>query len=315
MRTILFVLLALMLAVGARAQSQGAVIATDYATTAYVAGLGLAAPWAVGPVPGEPVYNDAVARWHAGLLYVVNRGGADNVQVLDPAQGFDTVRQFSLGLGRNLQDIGFATDGTAYVSCYDTAELLHIDPATGQLLQVISTAGFADADGLPETGWLLVHDGRLFLNCQRLDRDGWYAPVGDSYLLVLDTATNQWLDADPATPGTQGIRLGATDPITPIQRRDGRLYVGCVGYYGVNDGGVAVVDPVTLAPLGLEITEAVLGGDLVSLAVTGETRHLIVSDGSWVTHVMEYLPGHMPTTVASGAAYDHADLAWDGGFQ
>ncbi|MBD3222040.1 hypothetical protein GF314_12445 [bacterium] len=315
MRTILVLGLAIALAGGAPSQERAAVWATDYNTAAHVTGIDLQAPWSAGPLPGEPAYHDAVLRWHDGRVWVVNRAGADNVQVLDPAQGFDTVAQYSLGLGRNIQDIGFAPDGTAYVSCYDTAELLHIDPEDGTILDVISTAAFADQDGLPETGWLRVHDGRVFVSCQRLDRDQWYAPVGDSYLLVLDVDTGSWIDADPGQPGTQGILLAASDPYTPIAAAGDRLYVGCTGYYGVQDGGIDVIDPAALVSLGLEITESELGGDLVDLALTGETRHVVVADPGWVTHVQRYAPGQAPVTLLSGTAYDHADIAWDGDFQ
>lgn len=299
----------------AAAQDRVAVIASDFNSVAYVTGFAVEAPWIATPVPGEPVHHDAVLRRHDGLAWVVNRGGADNIQVLDPAAGFDTVRQFSLGLGRNLQDIAFRADGTAYVSCYDTAELLHIDPLTGQVLQVISTAPFADADGLPETGWLLVRGNRLFVTCQRLDRDAWYAPVGDSYLLVLDTATNTWLDCDAVQPGTQGIRLAASNPYMPIGTAGDRLLVGCTGFFGLQDGGVDVIDPDGLRSLGLEITEASLGGDLVDLEVTGNSRHVIVTDAGWVTRVKRYVPGGTPSDVLTGQGYDHADIDWDGDFR
>ena len=302
-------------AAAALGQDRVAVIATDYASVAHVTGLDASAPWAAGPLPGEPVHHDAVARHHDGLVWVVNRSGADNIQVLDPAAGFDTVRQFSLGLGRNLQDIAFAANGNVYVSCYDTAELLRIDPQTGQVLQVISTAAFADADGLPETGWLLARGDRLFVTCQRLDRDAWYAPVGDSHLLVLDTGTNAWLDCDAGVPGTQALRLAATNPSAPIQDAGDHLLVGCVGFYGLQDGGVDVVDPDALTSLGLEVTEAALGGDLVDLEATGDSRHVIVANPDWTTRVRRYVPGGAPVDVLVAPGYDHADIAWDGGFQ
>jgi hypothetical protein len=315
MRSLILVVSLATLAAAASAQDRGAVIVGDYASTAYVTGIGVDAPWPVAPLPGEPVYHDAVARWHDGLVWVVNRGGADNIQVLDPAQGFDTVRQFSLGLGRNLQDIAFADDGTAYVSCYDTAELLHVDPQTGQVLQVISTAAFADQDGLPETHRVLVHGARLFVSCQRLDRDSWYSPVGDSWLLVLDLATSAWIDCDPTLPGVQGVRLVGTNPATTIQEAGGALLVGCVGFYGMQDGGVDVVDPEALVSLGQEITELELGGDLVDLEATGGTRHVIVADPTWVTRVLRYAPGNGAQDVHVGTGYDHAGLAYDGDFQ
>src|SRR5439155_7133734 len=62
------------------------------------------------------VYSDAVERWYQGRLYVVNRYGADNVQVIDPSAGYATVRQFSVGPGTNPQDIAFVSPTKAFVS-------------------------------------------------------------------------------------------------------------------------------------------------------------------------------------------------------
>ena len=53
--------------------------------------------------------SDAMAPWYKGLLYVVNRFGGDNIQVIDPAQNYATVRQFSVGNGSNPQDIAFVS--------------------------------------------------------------------------------------------------------------------------------------------------------------------------------------------------------------
>ena len=300
----------LLVAAAAAAQNTGAVIATDYVSSGSVARLQMEAPFAVA-ADVAAIHNDASGRWHDGLLYVVGRAGADHIQVLDPDQDFATVRQFSLGLGRGLRDIAFRDDGTALVSCYDAAELLHVDPQTGAILQIISTAAFADADGLPETGWLLLRDGRLFVTCERLDRDNWYSPVGDSYLLVLDAATLTWIDCDAQAPGVQGILLAAPNPYTEIAPTDdGRLLVGCNGYYAVADGGVDVIDPVTLTSLGLEMGEAALGGDIVDLAAHGQRRFAVISDSSFTTRVVAF--GGGVTTVHQGAGYDHADIAVGG---
>ena len=66
------------------------------------------------------------------------------------------VREFSLGVGRNPQDIAFDTQGRAFVSCYDQAVLLRVDVNTGLVAQTDATAAFADADGLPEPAWMLA---------------------------------------------------------------------------------------------------------------------------------------------------------------
>src|SRR5262245_28281675 len=95
------------------------------------------------------VYSDAVERWYGGLLYVVNRFGQDNVQVIDPAQGYATVRQFSTGNGTNPQDICFVSPTKAYVTRYEVSDLLIVNPSTGASLGVIPLGAFADADGVP----------------------------------------------------------------------------------------------------------------------------------------------------------------------
>ncbi len=315
MHSCLAVPLLLILVVPVVAQTHGAVIASDYITSAAVGRIDLDAPWTVTP-DLEPVYNDARGRWHDGLVYILNRAGADNLQILDPEQDYATIEQFSLGLGRNVGDIAFLDDGTAYVSCYDTTELLHVDLAGGAILHVISTAAFADADGLPETGWLHRDGDRLFVTCERLDRDNWYSPVGDSYVLVMDVATREWIDCDPVTSGVQGIRLAASNPYCrPVVDGD-RLLLGCVGFYGMQDGGVAVIDMTDLVSLGLEIDEAALGGDLACVASgPAGRRHVVVSDANFTTAVKAYTVGGAVTVVHQGVGFDHADIAYDGDFE
>ncbi len=300
----------------AQAWQEGALVTSDYNGSGAIASFARYAPWTV-VADRETVHADAVARWHDDLLYVVNRAGADNIQVLDPAAGYATIRQYSLGLGRNLQDIAFDREGEAYVSCYDTAELLRIDPVSGQILGVIGTAGFADADGLPETAWLLVVGERLFVTCERLDRHNWYLPVGDSYLLVLDTITEQWVDAAPGLPGINGVRLAGTDPYGEPRLAGDRILVPCVGNYAQLDAGVDVVDAAQLVSLGLEITGAQLGGDVVDLELGPDgRRHALVSDPTFRTSIRRYDPASgQVAIIAQANGYHHGDLAWDGDVQ
>jgi hypothetical protein len=58
----------------------------------------------------ESICSDAVARFYDGLVYVVNRWGCDNIQVLDPSDGFSTKLQFSVGAGSD-------ADGTPEMDC------------------------------------------------------------------------------------------------------------------------------------------------------------------------------------------------------
>ena len=64
------------------------------------------------------VHSDALARSFGGRVYVVNRLRADNIQIIDPQQGYTTPAnaQVSVGNGTNPQDIAFMNANKAYVS-------------------------------------------------------------------------------------------------------------------------------------------------------------------------------------------------------
>ena len=276
------------------AQDTGWVITTDYSTFGQVRAFDLAQPWAVSAdlatIPG-----DAVGRYHEGLIYIVGRGSANTLGVYDPAADFALVREFSLGAGRNPQDIAFAPDGTAFVSCYDSAELLAVDVQNGQVTATYSTAAFADADGLPETGWMAAVDDRLYIAAQLLDSANWYTPTGPGALLVFDMTARAWVDQDPVQDGVQPIALGGTDPYTRLQvfATGGVMHarVGCVGFFGVADGGIEEVDLDNGVSLGFVVTESDLGGDVTGFVQQGEVLYVLVSDASFITSVR---PGWSP---------------------
>lgn len=284
------------------------VITTDYGVFGGIEALEAGAPWtpsgALAVIPG-----DAVGRYHEGLLYIVGRGGANLVQVYDPVQDWLLLREFSIGSGRNPQDIAFAADGSAWISCYDEAVLLKVDPEAGTILEVFDTSAYADADGLPETGWLLLHEDRLYITCQKLDRGGGYAPTGPGALLVMDVVTGQWQDP---------VALQGANPYTRIRLNgDGKLLVGCAGYWALADAGIEQVDPATGQSEGLILTEAQLGGDVLNFVPTDdETLFLLTSSASFVTSLKRARPATGQVTVlATSAGYDMVDLVFDGDFQ
>jgi len=296
------------------------VLTGDYSQFGRLRSFEQDAPWtASGDLAVTP--GDAVGREHDGLLYVVGRGGASVLQIHDPSAGMALVREFSLGVGRNPQDIAFDTQGRAFVSCYDEAVLLRVDVNAGTVVQTYSTAGFADADGLPETAWMLARGDRLFIACQKLYRPGGYAPSGPGTLLVFDMATGQWVDTDPVAAGVQPITLAGGNPYTRIEAVgvDGqeRLRVGCVGAYGPLDGGVDEIDPLALDSLGWVVTEAQLGGDISAFVSTAaaDIHAVVTAYGTFDTDLVRWQGGPGSTVVRAGDGFVFADLAWDGGCQ
>jgi hypothetical protein len=232
------------------------------------------------------VYSDAVCRYFGGFVYVVNRYGADNIQILDPANGFSTVRQFSVGSGSDPHDILVINPTKAYVTRYNTNDLWIVNPATGVKTGSISLAGLADADGVAEMDQMARVGNRVFVTVQRIDRNNYYQPVGDSYVAVIDITTDSLVDVDPVAPGVQSIALTATDPFSDIQLDpySGKLYVACVGSFGLNDGCVELVDPVALLSDGCLVSEAGCGGDITDVEIVSPDKgYAIVVDASFNT--------------------------------
>ncbi len=309
----------LMLSCSALAQDTGWVITTDYSTFGQVREVTTSAPWSVsGDLAAIP--GDAVGRIHDGMVYIVGRGTANIIQIFDPAGGFTLVREFSIGAGRNPQDIAFAPDGTAFVSCYDSAELIAVDVTTGTVTASYSTADFADADGLPETGWMTAVDDRLYVAAQMLDRDNWYVPAGPGAVLVFDMVNRLWVDQDSGTAGLQPIVLTGSDPYTDFQvfnvGESVHARVGCVGSFGVTDGGIEEIDLTAGTSLGFLVTEAQLGGDVTRFVQVDGVLYVLISDASFITHLVRWeVASSNMTVMAIGSGYVYADLALAPGHQ
>lgn len=312
MRTLLALTL-LAVSSAAAAQPYVGVVCTDYVTGKFSV-CESDAPWTATPDVAT-IHADAVAREHGGLVYVVNRLGADNIQVLDPAQDFATVHEFSTGTASNPQSIAFSADGSrAYVPRQNADDVLIMDPETGATLGAVDLSAWADDDGSCELGDCLAVGDRLFVAVLRLDRDFFWLPVGDSYLAVIDMTTDTLVDCDPVAPGVQAIPLTAADPSWELGRAGELIHVSCVGTYGLLDGGVELVDPAALTSLGLCVTESALGGDVGDVVWVSATRaYAIVSDASFATHVKAFDPstGGDVWTVQPGGGYVYSDMELD----
>jgi hypothetical protein len=261
------------------------------------------------------IHSDAVARVHDGLLYVVNRLGGDNIQIIDPADGFRTVRQFSTGEGSNPHDIAVVASDRAYVSRNGRSSLLIVDPRDGSERGEISLAAFADGDGNPDMDRLLYADPYLYVAIQRIDFGGMtYKPVPPSYLAVVDTRADTLVDMDSAIEGVQGIVLQGLNPSAPMVADPERLviYVPESGEYGVLDGGIEMVDPAIGRSTGFLTRESDLGGDLLDFAIPENgPGYATISDASPVTSLVNFdrATGAKIATVHQSAGFELADIA------
>jgi hypothetical protein len=192
--------------------------------------------------------------------------------------------------------------------------LLIINPATGDSLGGISLAPFADGDGIPEMDRMFRLGSRLFVSLGRLSG---FVATDSSMAAVIDLGTDTVIDADAVLAGTQAILLAGTNPVTPFayDAAGNQLLIGCVGKYGVSDGGVARIGLATLASPGFAITEAALGGDVLDVAWRSATRSFaIVSDAGSNTKAVAWNPttGQLigPPLFAPGG-FSLADIALD----
>jgi len=325
-RLLLLVVLPALLALASPARAvatKGYILTTDY-TSGTLSVVDLATRVVTCDV--AVVSSDPVARCYRGLIYVVNRYGYDNVQVIDPARGYVTVRQFSVGNGTNPQDIAFASPSKAYVSRLGSPDLLIVDPSTGATLGAIALAAWADADGNPEAARMAVVGDLLFVALERLSN---FAPAGTGLVVVVDMRADTVYDADPLTPGKQVVRLSGMNPSTSFAAVPGggaspelHLYIGCTGRWGVLDGGIEEIvvpkqdggEPGAIRSTGFAITETALGGDVVDVVGYGpEHSYAILADLSSNTSLVSWDPatGTRLSTLYAPGGFSLADAALD----
>jgi len=290
------------------AQTKAFVFGTDF-TTGSLSAADLSPRTPHCDVSG--VNNDASLRFYDGRLYVVNRFGGDNIQVIDPAT-YATVKQFSVGNGANPHDIAFASPTRAYVTRFESTDLWIVNPASGAHTGTISLAAYADADGNPEMDRMIMVGPLLFVSLERVDRNNSYQPTDTSLVAVIDTRADTLVDCNAALPGRQAIRLQLKNPFTTFQfdRATSRLLIGCVGFFGALDGGVERIDPVLLASDGVAITEAALGGDLNDVVWgDAQTSWAIVADGGGNTKFVSWraATGALLATLWNPGGYVLAD--------
>jgi hypothetical protein len=263
------------------------------------------------------IHSDAVARYFDGRIYIVNRNGADNIQVLEPASGFATIKQFSVGNGSDPHDIAFVSRTRAFVTRYNESQLWIVDTNQGRRSGLIDFTWLADADGIPEMDHMVRVGDYIFVSIQRLNRDTDWGPVGASYIAVFNAFTEQFVDTDPVTAGTQALRMVATNPFgemvmnpkTPV------IWVPAAGRFGILDGGLEIVNPATLESQ-LVLTESQLGGDISDVVPIDENRGVaIVSDANFNSMLVGFdlsVSGPVDTLYAPGGfVLQDAELSRD----
>lgn len=278
---LLTLLAALLCSVPATATHTTAIVTTSDWSTGQVSVVDLDTRAATNGLAS--VHSDTFLRWHDQRIYVGNRFGQDNIQVISPSAGYATVRQYSVGNGSNPADIAYVSPNKSYVTRYEESALWIVD-SLGTMTGSISLAAWADADGVPEMAAMYRIESRVFVAVQRLDRNDNFAPTDTSYVVVVDA------DADTVL---KSIRLMGTNPFSRFEfdPTATRLMISCVGAFGVLDGGIEAIDPVNLVSLGFVISESTMGGEASDVVWRGPDRSFaIINDVAFNTSLIAWKP-------------------------
>jgi len=222
------------------------------------------------------LHSDAVIKSFAGRLYIIQRLGSNSIVVLDPNNPSVPLANYTTNdLGSSVQsnphDMAFVSTSKAYISRYSLNTLLIVNPETGAQLGTVDLSVFADSDGIVEMDQMVLRNGLLYVSLQRLNRNNLFIAENDSYIVVIDTATDQVVNL-----GTDNkIVLDGRNPFSMTYLASSDLiYVANVGTFSTADdfGGIEVIDPKKSGLSdGLLITDDEFGGPLGTIAISSES--------------------------------------------
>jgi hypothetical protein len=238
------------------------VLTTDFATGSYSV-VDLATRNVTPDIRPGGVHSDAIARFFGGRVYVVNRLGADSIQIIDPQQGFTTPTngELSVDNGSNPQDIVFVNANKAYVSRLDAPTLFILNPTTLQKtgeLDLSSLIKPNDLDGSSEPAYMLIRNGLVYVALQHIDFSQSLLPkVANGEVVVINPATDSIVTV---------ITLQGRNPVSELQYSPtlNRILVSSVGNFAVIDGGgIEMINPDTnTVDAQLAVSEATMGGGI-----------------------------------------------------
>jgi len=270
------------------------------------------------------VHPDAVIRTFGGLVFIIQRFGENSIIVLDPENPSASIANYSTndantpGQQSDPHDIAFVSLSKAYVSRYSLNTLLIVNPRTGEHLGTIDLSRFADSDGIVEMDQMVIVNGKLYVSLQRLNQNNFFAAENGSFVVVIGTATDEIIDVDLTTPGTQPIVLAGRNPfsrLTYLSSTD-KIYFAHAGNFFTGDafGGIEAISPSTNTSDGILISDNDFGGTLGAFNLLSETvGYATVFDASFNNQVVSFdlSDGTVGTALTGVGAGFIPNLAFD----
>ena len=237
------------------------------------------------------IHPDSVIRVFRGFVYILQRFGANSIIVIDPGDPSSPIANYTTNdmtsnpVQSNPVDMEFLSSSKAYISRQGLNTILILDPLTGDQLGTIDLSEFADSDTIVEMDQMVLVNARLFISLQRLDQNNFFSASNESFVVVIDTDTDQVIDLDPNVSGNQAIILQGRNPFQGMVYlpSTNRIYLTTAGNFDTSDdfGGLEVLDPESMTTEGFVFTDNQLGGTLGSLVILNdEVAYTIISTGA-----------------------------------
>jgi len=256
------------------------------------------APYTANTELAASADTDVAISGHGAFFYRISRFGANHITKYSTSAPDTAIWQCSTEgseSNSNPYELIQVADDKAYVLRYGSGKLWVVDPsiagsadcATGFKTGEIDLSGF-DSDGIPEMSAGVVVGNYLFVALQRLTA---FTPVQDALVVVIDITTDQIVDVDDNTAGTQAITLSGRNPgsMQYVASLD-RIFVQSVGKYDSTafggtpaeyTGGIDVIDPVLLTAQQLIDDTETTTRQISAMAVIDDATAYLVSYAGW----------------------------------
>jgi hypothetical protein len=235
--------------------------------------------------------SDNDIRAFNGAIYVLERSN-DNVLKINGSVISNATVTYEKNIGQsvNIQDIAIISSTKAYITQLASSKVTIVDASTGikssktiDLSSFNTYAGTDSADAVPYMSKALYYNGKVYIACQRLKAPaGGYIQAADiSKIIVINATTDSIIKA---------INLMFKNP-QELSIFNGKLYVGSVGIWGVNDGGIEAIDLATDSNIGSIAGESAFSGDIASIIVVSDTKgYAVISTPAFTTELHAFNP-------------------------